>query len=156
MNNESMKNEDEMKYALPIAILSTLGKIEGKTKMQKIVGIIQFKGVASKYSSKIYNYELYHHGPFSSDLAEILDELISAGMIQLAVSTSPKGNYAYTYSLTKLGKEYSKVFEARKVLSESIKNTISEICNQTRNLSLPDLVRLAYAEFDCSKKEECT
>ena len=150
-----MKN-DEMKYALPIAILSTLGKVEGKTKMQKIVGIIQFKGVASKHSSRIYNYELYHHGPFSSDLAEILDELISAGMIQITVSTSPKGNYLYTYSLTKLGKEYSKVFEARKVLSESIKNTVSEVCRQTHNLSLPELVRLAYTEFDCALEEGCT
>ncbi len=154
MNNESMKSEDEMKYALPMAVLSTLGKIEGKTKMQKIIGIIQFKGITLKQLDKIYNYELYHHGPFSSELAEILDKLISTGMIQLTVHTSPKGSFTYTYSLTTLGKEYNKVFDARKIISKSIKNTISEVCDETQSLPLPDLVRLAYAEFGCLKEEE--
>lgn len=61
-----------------IELLSGLGKVEGRTKLQKIV----FLGQMELGLPKLFNFDKYHYGPYSWELTETIEDLIAAGYIR--------------------------------------------------------------------------
>lgn len=76
-----------------LELLSGLGKIEGRTKFQKIV----FLGQMELGLPELFKFDKYHYGPYSWGLTEILEDLIATGYI--IEDNEKRGDYvSYVYS----------------------------------------------------------
>ena len=61
-----------------VKLISELGKVEGRKRLQKIVHLLKSKG----YKEFNYGFVLHFYGPFSRELANQLDFLCTAGLIE--------------------------------------------------------------------------
>lgn len=75
-----MPEEDQSssRKAFILELLSGLGKIEGRTKLQKIV----FLGQMELGLPEFFKFDKYHYGPYSWDLTETIEDLIATGYIK--------------------------------------------------------------------------
>ncbi len=81
-----------------LELLSRLGKIEGRTKLQKIV----FLGQMELGLPKLFEFDKYHYGPYSWELTETIEDLISTG--QIKEERESCGDYiTYVYHLSDFG-----------------------------------------------------
>lgn len=81
-----------------LELLSRLGKIEGRTKLQKIV----FLGQMELGLPKLFEFDKYHYGPYSWELTETIEDLISTG--QIKEERESCGDYiTYVYRLSDFG-----------------------------------------------------
>ena len=64
---------------LLLKILSEMDSpIHGRTRLQKIVFILR-----SRFGKfRDYSFSLYYYGPFSTDLAKVLDDLLMEGLVK--------------------------------------------------------------------------
>lgn len=76
-----------------LSLVDLAGKIEGRTKFQKMVYILKCKGVAFQEKFKYHYY-----GPFSFDLQLEIDELVFDGFLY-EKTDSEQANTAYSYSV---------------------------------------------------------
>lgn len=75
-------------------LLAGIGKIQGRTKLQKII----FLGQEELGLHKIFDFDEYYYGPYAQDLTSVLDELVSEGKVVEEVSSM--GDFIqYSYSL---------------------------------------------------------
>jgi uncharacterized protein YwgA len=80
-----------------LELLSRLGKVEGRIKLQKIV----FLGEMELGLPKFFEFDKYYYGPYSWELTETLEDLISSG--QVKEESEACGDYVtYIYSLPDL------------------------------------------------------
>lgn len=78
-----------------LELLSKLGKIEGRTKLQKIV----FLGQMELGLPEIFKFDKYHYGPYSWDLTETIEDLITTGYIK--EEKEQRGDFiTYVYRLS--------------------------------------------------------
>ena len=71
-------------------LVSSLGKIEGRKRLQKIVHLLKSKG----YREFDQEFALHYYGPFSRQLASQIDYLCQ---IELIDEAKDEGGDAYTY-----------------------------------------------------------
>ncbi|MEM3584769.1 MAG: hypothetical protein QW193_05825 [Nitrososphaerales archaeon] len=85
------------------------GKIEGRKRIQKIVCIAKHK-----YGIEFpFEFYPYFYGPYSMQLQDVLDILVSAKILEEKVEATPSGYNKYTYSLTKEGENLAKIIQDR-------------------------------------------
>jgi|SRR5665647_617712 len=81
--------------AFILELLKGLGKVEGRTKLQKII----FLGQKELGLPEFFKFDKYHYGPYSWDLTEAIEDLIAIGYIK-----EEKGYYrdfiTYVYKLS--------------------------------------------------------
>ena len=70
----------------------------GKTQFQKLVYFLQETGIPLGFK-----YEIYHYGPYSFDLSNVMDTLDTLGVID--VSTDPAG-YGFHISTGRFSEKY--------------------------------------------------
>lgn len=70
--------------------------IKGRKKFQKIVHLLEHKGM-----EPLYRFKYYHYGPYSSDLQLEIDLLVRRKLVAEDIE-----NGAYTYKITETGREF--------------------------------------------------
>jgi len=136
------------KLLIPLVLANTLGgTLRGKTRCQKLVFLIQKQAGTKKVLKEKFDYELYHYGPFSSELASVMDELVKKGYLRQEMQIAPAGYLRYAYRLTKAGKELLEVTTEKNLLAPELTDIIREIAEGYGDLPLPQLVEEAKKRF---------
>lgn len=119
-----------------LELIARLGKIEGRTRLQKIV----FLGQMELGLPKFFEFDKYYYGPYSWELTETLEDLISTGQI-IEESESRGDCITYIYSLpdfelAELGKT------ARYIPEEKI-----EILKKLSEISRSAIIEYVYRKY---------
>lgn len=81
---------------LVVKKLNEVGSWTGNTHIQKIVDLVQ-----SITNVNPYNFVMHHYGPYSFDLRDTLELLVSAGYVEKTID-----KYGYHYRLSDKGKRF--------------------------------------------------
>src|SRR5437660_8101092 len=100
---------------VPLLLTSVLTAVQGRTRFQKLVFLVQKKAEAKKIPSSKYRFELYHYGPFSADLSTQLERLVSMGYLTMIPETTPGGYTGYQYRLTSSGEAFMEEMSAKQM-----------------------------------------
>jgi uncharacterized protein YwgA len=119
-----------------LELLARLGKIEGRTRLQKIV----FLGQMELGLPKFFEFDKYYYGPYSWELTETLEDLILTGQVK-EESESFRDFVTYIYSLTDFGlTEMEKA--ARYIPEEKI-----EILKKLSEIPRSALIEYVYRKY---------
>ena len=117
-----------------------VGRINGRTKLQKIMFILKTEfDLPQKF-----NYFLYTYGPYSTDLQDAIDTLATFGLIE-EKTTHLLDYFRYQYFLTKRGKEVAE--SIAESLDPSALQTIDMMGTRAKELNrknLDTVVKEAY------------
>jgi hypothetical protein len=121
-----------------IALISEHGCIEGRTRFQKLVFLLEreFK------VDFAFDFTPYYYGPYSHDLAEYLGSMVSSGLVR--EKRTPLGRYIdrYDYELTTRGQEIAEETKSSESKSGEFKR-ISKAVAELKNQDTSRLVREA-------------
>lgn len=127
--------------ALLLYLIGKAKKIEGKTRFQKLVFLLQ----KEKKIPFNYNYYPYQKGPLSFELIEDINSLISNGLVIESISPTAY-RPRYDYSLSPIGKEYvNSVVE--KDVNYLDKQKINGILNRWNNVVLNKLLDYVHKRY---------
>jgi uncharacterized protein YwgA len=132
---------------VPLLLTSVLTAVQGRTRFQKLVFLVQKKAEAKKISSSKYRFELYHYGPFSADLSTQLDRLVSMGYLMMIPETTPGGYTRYQYRLTSSGEAFMEEMKAKQMIPAELRKTIVSVSDRYGTMPLPRLVKIAYGNL---------
>lgn len=130
--------------ALPIAFLYTEGRerIEGATRFQKLVFLAQQEEGVDEFE-----YQSEQFGPYSPELAGVLDSLVAAGLVEKNVWRNDYGNEKHVYSLTIDGIQY-----AQDLLDDDeyrqLFDIASDIKGKYNDWGLERLLRYVYRKYE--------
>lgn len=132
---------------LPLALLYANDgqQIQGRTRMQKLVFLVQKEFDDTSALPGEYNYIPYDYGPFAKKLYADLDYLKDRGYIRESTETIEDGKVQYNYQLTPEGREHIEQQPENKVnqildLAEPIKQDFNRV-------SLPKLLDYVYSKY---------
>jgi uncharacterized protein YwgA len=128
--------------ALLLVLLARLGRVWGKTRMQKLMFLSQADAV--NVGNAPFRYYLYKHGPFSLDLALTLGALRDRRYVHESLHRSSVGNPVYLYVLTDEGRRALEDPRASQ-LGQGWQAAIESVVRRYGGLDLPFLVEQAYA-----------
>jgi uncharacterized protein YwgA len=117
------------------------GFIEGRKRLQKIV-------CTMKYKNKIpfsFDFRPYFYGPYSEELAEIVDTLVGTGLLKEWPEPLGEDVVKYTYELSNKGKELATRTE--RALDKKLLTKIQESSEEMKGLSTSELVSLSKKVF---------
>jgi len=129
---------ENVDLALLIAVfgVNRNGKIAGRTRIQKIVCLLQ-------YQAKIpfsFNFKPYYYGPYSDELSEAINTLVGMKLLEEKIIPTRFFSFRYDYELTPKGKQlFCKIKER---LEKSINKLETEV-ETYDNVKTPDLVKFA-------------
>ncbi len=132
---------------VPLLLASTLRAVQGRTRFQKLVFLIQKKANAKKIPVSNYQFELYHYGPFSAELSTQLDRLVATGYLAMVPESTPGGYTRYSYRVTESGRAIMDTLRERKLVDAELQKTIALVSQRYGNMPLPRLVRIAYSNL---------
>jgi len=113
-----------------LVILKNLGKIEGRTRFQKLIFLLKHKD-GIKFD---YNFIPYYYGPYSLELQIEINLLEAADLLQII----PQDGALYTHSLTPAGRKIAEKIENKMNYSEKIK--LKEALKKYRTRSTASLI----------------
>ncbi|AJF27985.1 MULTISPECIES: hypothetical protein [unclassified Haloarcula] len=117
-------------------------KIEGRTRLQKLVFLVQ--QLWDQSDSEVFNFEPYDYGPFSADILHELDHMEEDGLIEEQVTRLPKGK-KYTYTLTDQGEQY--LSETSDVSDGEIGSVVQRVISQFDSMPISRLLEYVYNKF---------
>ena len=85
------------------------GKIEGRTRLEKVVYLLKQLGRVNF----TYEFVPYHYGPYSRELVEDLDQLKEIGLVDEGMNTDDYGVLRYDYKLTSEGGQLAEEIEQK-------------------------------------------
>src|SRR5438552_3448763 len=85
------------------------GKIEGRTRLEKVVYLLKQLGRVNF----TYEFVPYHYGPYCRELVEDLDQLKEIGLVDERMNTDDYGVLRYDYRLTGEGEQLAEEIEQR-------------------------------------------
>ncbi len=106
------------KYALllkTINELNSVGSWSGNTHIQKTVNLVQ-----SILGLEIYKFIIHHYGPYSFELRDDLERLVSVGFVKRTFD-----DFGYHYKITEKGLEYLQSIEFNYKITDIIKEITS-------------------------------
>jgi len=129
---------ENIDLALLIAIFGVHrgGRIEGRTRIQKLVCLLQNQ---SKFPFT-FKFKPYYYGPYSDDLSDTINFLVGMKLIEETIVPTRFYSFRYDYQLTEKGKL---VFSKVQQRSERIINTLIDEIKALEETSTTDLVKLA-------------
>lgn len=140
------------KDLIPLGILSNIdsGRIEGRTRLQKLAFLTQKELQDRIDLDKELEFIHYKYGPFSQDLIEAVEMLQDKGLLRRRKETNLSGDEKYIYTITRKGSsafehnlENSSDSEEIQAISKSAEHVIKDY-NQ---LSLSNLIETVYDEY---------
>ena len=125
-------------------LLRQAGVISGKTRLQKLVFLLQeeFKVPFG------YKFEPYHLGPLSFELQAEMDWLVNRGIaVEYIVELNPsEGIRRYDYTLSEWGRDYfEKVVEPN--LPQEVKEKISKGVEEWGTKSLQEILDYVHRRY---------
>ena len=132
---------------VPLLLASALGEIHGRTRVQKLVFLVQQYASSQHAQSSKYDFQLYHYGPYSRELSTELDNLVSKGYLSMDPENTVGGHTRYAYRLTADGETLVGQMKNHGVLDQKLLEVVSEVSNKYGEMKLPKLVRVAYKHF---------
>lgn len=132
---------------IPLLLCQFQGALHGKTRLQKLTFIIQSEAQQQGVTSSHFSYELYHYGPYSSELTNVIDDLKNEGFLNESMEMTPSGYTRYAYSLTDQGRKMLNDAKERNLISADLEQIIVDITSIFGDTPLPDLVNEAYRRF---------
>jgi uncharacterized protein YwgA len=125
-------------------LLRQAGTISGKTRLQKLVFLLQeeFKVPFG------YKFEPYHLGPLSFELQAEMDWLVSHGIaVEYIIELNPsEGIRRYDYTLSEWGRDYvSKMVEPN--LPHEVKEKISKGLRKWGPKSLEEILEYVHRQY---------
>ncbi len=131
----------------PLFLSKKLGKLYGKTRFQKLVFLIQKEAACNQVPASSFDYEIYHYGPFSSELAETLEKLKKDQLLEENTEITPNGYTRYVYNITKKGETLLENSFRKGIVSNELETIITKIASDYGEMPLSDLVAEAYSRF---------
>jgi uncharacterized protein YwgA len=150
---------------------SPSGRIEGITRLEKLLFLLEKEGDASSWMSENPGFIAYNYGPFTPKVYQAVDSLASAGILQDSASQAPDDSDTWEereaigtmasigqasdssnpyvtrdFELTERGWRYYSAL-AEEVGTEVVKK-ISTIKEDFAALPLNKLVRYVYTNYD--------
>jgi len=98
-----------------------------KTKLMKLVFLVDYE-YYRRYKRTLTGatYVKYFYGPFSKEIAEILDEMVAHDLIQMESGISSSGNIYYVYKPTLLTEQLTHVVEKDPQIKRIVDSVIRE------------------------------
>jgi uncharacterized protein YwgA len=90
----------EKKRDVVLFVLQQVGKIEGRTRFQKMI----FLGQEELGLPKLFDFRRHYYGPYSSDFSDTIEKLISRGDLLEDVDDSQGYYIKYWYALSEQAK----------------------------------------------------
>lgn len=135
----------------PLVLVYTMGEINGKTRLQKLMFLIQ-NNVSKKVATKLnYGFDLHYYGPFSAELSSIIDSMVCRNYLHEDLETTPSGYLRYTYRLTPEGQALVEEALQKRLIPSGLIKILRKIIAYYGNLPLGLLVRKAYEQFGQDK-----
>jgi len=128
---------------LPLALADKMGRIRGKTRIQKLLFITRDKCKARKIAFPELNYQPYLYGPFSSLLAASVDTLVSSRYVSQQTEPTPSGNTVNVYAPTPAGREFLARAQAAGLIDKNLISVIEEVAKKFGDWPLDELVDYA-------------
>jgi hypothetical protein len=138
------KKNPVLDAAIPLYTVSlSQGYLRGRTRLQKIVFLIQDKlgGIVD------YEFQKSYYGPYSYKLRSIVDELIALGFLDEIVETTVSGNNMMCYQITASGQVSLSHWLDQNILPQQVRRRIDFIYDKYGSLPLPLLVKRVYKEY---------
>lgn len=135
---------------IPLTILyeSEEGEIDGITRLQKLVFLVQEEGDIDRE----YDFRPKHYGPHSNPLYDDIDRLVDEGFVeQKQVEMGGRvGNDKQIYRITEDGRqivEHAANGGDKLDIPEGLRDTIREIVGEYEHVSLYDMLKQVYSEY---------
>lgn len=136
---------------LKLLLLALLGvgneqQIRGITRFQKLVFLAQNE--IDDLQTKGYHFDKHDYGPFSKDMYDDLDGLISTGYVEQETTTTQSGNDRYTYKLTEKGGEYiDDLLASDKIRSELKTAELEKLKTEYGGAPILELIKRVYQDY---------
>jgi len=138
-------------------LISSVTEVDSRKKLQKSIYLLQYAGCPLQL-----NYIFHYYGPYSFELAGLIDQLKGAGIIDESVVQTESGNIQYKSKISKKGKSVLANFqrsETGKKMHRRIKRFVSPF--QDLNDEDPWVLELAatiayFYEDDWEKAQKQT
>jgi len=138
---------DKSTIPLALAKLEDEEPIDGRTRLQKMVFVIQQELMDRQGLSEneLYEYFAYDYGPFSKELAEDIDRFLDQDLMsERRVEYEDKEKYLY--EIEPRGKEaYGEDIEEE--VSDELLNLIRDVKDAFNNARLPDVIDYVYENY---------
>lgn len=136
---------------LPLALLYASNKqeVDGRTRMQKLIFLIQQEFDTDPPGT--YHYIPYDYGPFAKKLYEDLDYLEDRDFIKEKKDSTDEGKVKYRYELTEHGEHQLGNWpdeDLRRVLDMA-----EEIKTEFNDVNLLDLLDYVYTKYPAYAEE---
>ena len=138
------KKNPTLEAVIPLYMVSlSRGYLRGRTKLQKIVFLIQDK-LATILD---YKFQKGYYGPYSYKLRSIVDELVALGFLDENVETTASGNDMVCYQITDSGQALLRHWLSQNILPQRAQRRINDVYDKYGRLPLPLLIRRVYKEY---------
>ena len=114
------------------------GRLESRKRMQKVVFLLQCAGCPFNA-----DYSLHYYGPYSSDVAQLTDELVQVGLLGEVASTNQVGKQ-FSYQLDAQATESMTAYEGS-AQGRSALDELEPFADRAKQLLKEDVPSLEYA-----------
>lgn len=135
------------KYVVPLIIVQEMGTIVGKTRLQKVACLVEAKARQANPLGTGLAFTLHLHGPFSRELASLVDGWVKGGILEEQLNFTPAGHPQYSYYLSDRGSLELRTLVKQIPHIEEFRSIIREVVKESGALPLPSLVTQAYAAY---------
>jgi uncharacterized protein YwgA len=142
---ELLKHEglELLKHDFLLLVLKSMGEVKGKTRLFKIVYIIQEECKKLKINLDcFYEFRPYYYGPYSKELESDLNYLIQKGFVEHSISESSIV-VENLYKITQKGVDYIK----DATLPSPVLKVINEVVEKYKNYPLAWLLKEVYEKY---------
>lgn len=137
-------------HLIPLKIISLAGSrsLRGRIRLQKLVFLTQIRS-----TEEIFVFEPAPLGPLSDELNETVSQLVSLGMIDEIVESTPSGNDVYCYRITNKGILYLEAGIRVGNLSQDTDAAIESVYNEFGEMPYVELLDYVHNEYPDFKLE---
>lgn len=137
---------------IPLALAYVGGEepVDGRTRLQKIVFVAQQQLIESGvfHEDQLYEFFAYDYGPFSKELAEDIDQMLEADLLdEEEVEYNEEGDVKYLYEVNSDGRKVVEQ-ELDTAETDAVLETVRHLkLRYNEELSLPEVIDEVYAEY---------
>ena|SRR2546422_172992 len=135
------------KYVTPLLIVHEVGTLLGKTRFQKLACLLAAESRQRGLGDLGMDFEIYLHGPYSRELSKTIEKLVTDGLLNEGMHSTPAGNLQYIYALTPKGEELLEILTNRGVVGQALVESARDVVESARYLPLPALIEHAYQAY---------
>ena len=142
-----------------LLLLYAVGAVRGKTKLQKLIFLMQEDLKEHLPDEEYYDFKPYHYGPFSREILDDAEFMVFQGLIKVReehMEVNGEELIMPIYELTEVGKkEAKKILEQlhRKIPSQILNNILRRMTyyNRLTAKKLTEIVHKSYPEYALEK-----